>query len=108
MTSLLSVKHYQLIYPTMEMSADENYFCDAEEPLSDKGMDVDSEANDFFYDNFYENWDGRSIDGISDLEVRNHELLADKLNFMLPRHRKMDAGGIDQMNMMLKVGIKTP
>ncbi|XLT65301.1 hypothetical protein HN873_021740 [Arachis hypogaea] len=83
MTSLLSVKHYQLIYPTMEMSADENYFCDAEEPLSDKGMDVDSEANDFFYDNFYENWDGRSIDGISDLGSFNlKSLMVDEIKML--------------------------
>ncbi|RYR03398.1 hypothetical protein Ahy_B06g082318 [Arachis hypogaea] len=41
-------------------------------------------------------------------EVHNHEMLADELTFMLPGHRKIDAGAIDQMNMMLKVGIKTP
>ncbi|QHN81550.1 Protein FAR1-RELATED SEQUENCE [Arachis hypogaea] len=41
-------------------------------------------------------------------EVHNHEMLADELTFMLPGHRKMDAGAINQMNMMLKVGIKTP
>ncbi|RYQ99782.1 hypothetical protein Ahy_B07g087789 [Arachis hypogaea] len=216
MTSLLRVKHYQLIYPTMEMSDDGNYFCDAKEPLSDKGLDMDSEADDFFDDNFYENWDGRSIDGISDLgsfnlnslmvdeikmlhfpylnaafsfynlyakmnrfaarrsklrhnvnsditqqsfvcfreefretksydesSQRKHEpkpetrygcqaeiyvhvhidterwiityfqeacnhVLANELTFMLPGHRKMDAGAINQMNMMLKVRIKTP
>ncbi|XP_052108192.1 protein FAR1-RELATED SEQUENCE 5 [Arachis duranensis] len=200
-----------------EFCDDGSYFCDAEEPLSDEGMDVDSEAEDFSDDNFYENWDGRSIDGIADVgslnlksltvdeikllhfpdlnvafsfynfyakmngfsarrsklrrnvngdvtqqsfvcfrqgfrevksydessqrkrepkpetrcgcqaemrvhvhidtgrwivtyfqEVHNHEMLADELTFMLPGHRKMDASAIDQMNMMLKVGIKTP
>ncbi|QHO53710.1 hypothetical protein S245_005150 [Arachis hypogaea] len=41
-------------------------------------------------------------------EEHNHEMLDDMLTFMLPRHRKMNSAAIDQMNMMLKVGIKTP
>ncbi|XP_020989536.1 protein FAR1-RELATED SEQUENCE 5-like [Arachis duranensis] len=40
--------------------------------------------------------------------VHNHEMLDRTLTFMLPSHRKMNATAIDQMNMMLKVGIKTP
>ncbi|XP_016161892.1 protein FAR1-RELATED SEQUENCE 5-like [Arachis ipaensis] len=41
-------------------------------------------------------------------DVHNHELLDDRLTFMLPGHRKMDAAVVEQMNMMLRVGIKTP
>ncbi|RYQ89115.1 protein FAR-RED IMPAIRED RESPONSE 1-like [Arachis ipaensis] len=41
-------------------------------------------------------------------EVHNHKMLEDTLTFMLPRHRRMNSAEIDQMNMMLKVGIKTP
>ncbi|XP_016198884.1 protein FAR1-RELATED SEQUENCE 5-like [Arachis ipaensis] len=41
-------------------------------------------------------------------EKHNHEMLDDMLTFMLPGHRKMNSAAIDQMNMMLKVGIKTP
>ncbi|XP_016192654.1 protein FAR1-RELATED SEQUENCE 5-like [Arachis ipaensis] len=41
-------------------------------------------------------------------DVHNHELLDDRLTFMLPCHRKMDAAAMEQMNMMLRVGIKTP
>ncbi|XP_052113834.1 protein FAR1-RELATED SEQUENCE 5-like [Arachis duranensis] len=41
-------------------------------------------------------------------EEHNHEMLDDMLTFMLPGHRKMNSAAIDQMNMMLKVGIKTP
>ncbi|RYR31976.1 hypothetical protein Ahy_B01g056956 [Arachis hypogaea] len=40
--------------------------------------------------------------------VHNHELLDDRLTFMLSGHRKMDAATLEQMNMMLRVGIKTP
>ncbi|XLR68516.1 hypothetical protein HN51_015568 [Arachis hypogaea] len=41
-------------------------------------------------------------------DVHNHELLDDRLTFMLPGHRKMDAAALEQMNMMLRVGIKMP
>ncbi|XLT22736.1 hypothetical protein HN873_054028 [Arachis hypogaea] len=41
-------------------------------------------------------------------EVHNHKMLEDTLTFMLPGHRRMNSAAIDQMNMMLKVGIKTP
>ncbi|RYR34965.1 hypothetical protein Ahy_A10g050035 [Arachis hypogaea] len=41
-------------------------------------------------------------------EVHNHKMLEDTLTFMLPRHRIMNAAAINQMNMMLKVGIRTP
>ncbi|RYR08438.1 hypothetical protein Ahy_B05g076122 [Arachis hypogaea] len=41
-------------------------------------------------------------------EEHNHEMLDDMLTFMLLGHRKMNSAAIDQMNMMLKVGIKTP
>ncbi|XP_016192657.1 protein FAR1-RELATED SEQUENCE 5-like [Arachis ipaensis] len=41
-------------------------------------------------------------------DVHNHELLDDRLTFMLPCHRKMDAAAVEQMNMMLRVRIKTP
>ncbi|QHN82942.1 uncharacterized protein DS421_20g700270 [Arachis hypogaea] len=54
-----------------EFCDDGSYFCDAEEPVSDEGKNVDFEADDFFDDNFYENWDGRSIDRIADLGSLN-------------------------------------
>ncbi|RYR63784.1 hypothetical protein Ahy_A04g021539 [Arachis hypogaea] len=41
-------------------------------------------------------------------EVHNHKMLEDTLTFMLPGHRMMNAAAINQMNMMLKVGIRTP
>ncbi|RYR00286.1 hypothetical protein Ahy_B07g088404 [Arachis hypogaea] len=41
-------------------------------------------------------------------DVHNHELLDDRLTFMLPEQRKMNAAALEQMNMMLRVGIKTP
>ncbi|RYQ80112.1 hypothetical protein Ahy_Scaffold1g106737 isoform J [Arachis hypogaea] len=41
-------------------------------------------------------------------DFHNHEMLDDRLTFMLPGHRKMDAAALEQMNMMLRVGIKTP
>ncbi|XP_057739781.1 protein FAR1-RELATED SEQUENCE 5-like [Arachis stenosperma] len=41
-------------------------------------------------------------------EEHNHEMLDDMLTFMLPGHGKMNSAAIDQMNMMLKIGIKTP
>ncbi|RYR74655.1 hypothetical protein Ahy_A02g009381 [Arachis hypogaea] len=40
-------------------------------------------------------------------EVYNHKFLDDRLTCMLSGHRKMDAVAVEQMNMMLKVGIKT-
>ncbi|QHO56116.1 protein FAR1-RELATED SEQUENCE 5 [Arachis hypogaea] len=40
--------------------------------------------------------------------VHNHEMLDGTLTFMLPGHRKMNSTAIEQMNMMLRVGIKTP
>ncbi|RYQ83727.1 hypothetical protein Ahy_B10g102529 [Arachis hypogaea] len=50
---------------------------------------------------------GRCIISYFD-DVHNHEMLDETLTFMLPRNRKMNATAIEQMNMMLKVGIKTP
>ncbi|XP_057744852.1 protein FAR1-RELATED SEQUENCE 5-like [Arachis stenosperma] len=40
-------------------------------------------------------------------DEHNHKMLDDMLTFMLPGHRKMNSAVIDQMNMVLKVGIKT-
>ncbi|RYR14594.1 hypothetical protein Ahy_B04g071219 [Arachis hypogaea] len=41
-------------------------------------------------------------------EVHNHKMLEDTLTFMLPGHKRMNLAANDQMNMMLKVSIKTP
>ncbi|RYR26694.1 hypothetical protein Ahy_B02g060985 [Arachis hypogaea] len=41
-------------------------------------------------------------------DEHNHDMLDDRLTFMLPGHRNMNDTAIDQMNLMLKVGIKTP
>ncbi|XLR65250.1 hypothetical protein S83_015922 [Arachis hypogaea] len=41
-------------------------------------------------------------------EGHNHEILDESLTFMLLGHRKMNSVIINTMNMMLKVGIKTP
>ncbi|RYR46763.1 hypothetical protein Ahy_A07g032572 [Arachis hypogaea] len=38
-----------------------------------------------------------------EVEAHNHEILDDRLTYMLSGHRKMNASIIDQMNMMLKV-----
>ncbi|QHO60103.1 Protein FAR1-RELATED SEQUENCE [Arachis hypogaea] len=41
-------------------------------------------------------------------DEHNHDMLDDRLTFMLIGPRKMNDAAIDQMNLMLKVGIKTP
>ncbi|XLR68706.1 hypothetical protein S83_019378 [Arachis hypogaea] len=41
-------------------------------------------------------------------DEHNNDMLNDGLTFMLPRHRNMNDAAIDQMNLMLKVEIKTP
>ncbi|XP_016206834.1 protein FAR1-RELATED SEQUENCE 5-like [Arachis ipaensis] len=149
--------------------------------FQDGGLGVESEAHEYFGDNFYNNWGERAVDGIAELgcinfkelqfvckmngftvrknkiwrnmksevtqqefvcfwqgfkdmgsvndglrwkrepnaetrcgceaetrEVQNHELLEDRLIFMLPGNRKIDATPMEQMNMMLKVRIKMP